>query len=120
MKITEDRVKEFIKDYDFLELDEDCDFINVVINSNKIKITDDDYDFMHNEDDIKFSCATRFGIEMNSDNSFGFKTTYFDDISTFEEFVENVKNFAKFMELAKPFELKYKEHIKLQKVQKDF
>lgn len=120
MKITENRVKEFIKDYDFLELDEDCDFINVIINSNKITITDDDYDFMHNDTDTEFSCAKRFGIEMNSDNSFGFKTTYFDTITTFEEFVENVKNFAKFVELAKPFELKYKEQIKLQKIQKDF
>ena len=120
MKITENRVKEFIKDYDFLELDEDCDFINVMLNANKITITDDDYEFMHLENDTTFSCATRFGIEMNSYNSFGFKTTHFDEIKTFEEFVENVKNFAKFLELAKPFELKYKEHIKLQKIQKDF
>lgn len=122
MKITEARVKEFIKDYDFLELDEDCDFINVMFNANKITITDEDYDFMHleHDSDKTFSCATRFGIEMNSDNSFGFKTTFFDEITTFEEFVESVKNFAKFMELAKPFELKYKEHLKLQKVQKDF
>ena len=119
MKITKERVKEFIKDYDFLELDEDCDFINVII-SDKIKITDDDYDFMHNEDDEKFSCASKFGMEMNSDNTFGFKTSYFENITTFEEFVDNVKNFAKFMELTKPFELKYKEYLKLQKIKKDF
>ena len=119
MKLTVENAVEIAKKYNFAY---DEDLQEIVIPSN-IWIDDDDLGFMRLEtgiDGLEFNCAYEFGITALKSGKFGFHTSTFSNITTTEEFEENIKNFLYLIELAKPLEKKYQEQVKLNKMSGDF
>lgn len=124
MKLTVKNAIEIAKKYNFFY---DEDLQEIVIPHN-IRIDDDDWSFMRfevcedaeeNEND-EFNCAYEFGVTALESGKFGFHTSTFRNITTTEEFEENIKNFLSFIELVKPLEKKYAEQVKLNKIGGDF
>ena len=120
MELTDEIAIKIAKKYNFA-YDENIKEI-VFPNNINFRIDDDDFRFMSlvNEDGTKYSCAYEFGITAQTNGKFGFHTTSFKNITTAEEFEENIKNFYSFIELVKPLEKKYAELIKLNKIGGDF
>ena len=119
MKLTVENAVEIAKKYNF-HFDEKWQ--EIVINSN-IWIDDDDLGFLRIENGInglEFNCAYEFGITALKSGRFGYHTTASKNITTTEEFEENIKNFLFFIELAKPLEKKYAEQVKMNKIDGDF
>lgn len=119
MKLTVENAIKIAEKYNFA-YDEDLQEIIIPI---RIVIDDDDFSFMRFisvNDDLEYSCAYEFGVTALESGKFGFHTTTFRNITTTEEFEENIKNFLFFIELIKPFERKYKEQVKLNKITGDF
>ena len=119
MELTDEIAIKIAKKYNFA-YDEELN--EIVISNLNIRIDDDDLRFMSfvEEDGTKYSCAYEFGITAQTNGKFGFHTTSFKNITTAEEFEENIKNFYSFIELVKPLEKKYAELIKLNKIGGDF
>lgn len=116
MKLTVENAVEIAKKYNF-PYDED---LREIVVPNIIWVDDDDLTFMRFEPDNDFSCAYEFGITALKSGKFGYHTYTFRNITTTEEFEENIKNFLKFIELTKPLEKKYAEQVKLNKISGDF
>ena len=119
MELTDEIAIKIAKKYNFAYDDE---LKEIVIPPLNIRIDDDDFRFMSfvEEDGTKYSCAYEFGVTALQDGKFGFHTSSFKNITTTEEFEENIKNFFAFIELLKPLEKKYAEQIKLNKIGGDF
>lgn len=120
MELTDEIAIKIAKKYNFV-YDEELN--EIVIPPLNIRIDDDDFRFMsfvEEEDGTKYSCAYEFGVTALQDGKFGFHTSSFKNITTAEEFEENIKNFFAFIELLKPLEKKYAEQIKLNKIGGDF
>ena len=119
MKLTVENAVEIAKKYNF-HFDEDL--LGIIIPTN-IYIDDGDFSFLRFEtgiNGIKFNCAYEFGLSVYKSGRFGYHTTLFKNITTTEEFEENIKNFLFFIELTKPLEKKYAEQVKLNKMDGDF
>ncbi len=118
MKLTDEIAIKIAEKYNFVY---DEELKEIVIPYN-IRIDDDDLRFMSfvEEDGTKYSCAYEFGITALQDGKIGYHTSSFKNITTAEEFEENIKNFLAFIELVKPLEKKYAEQIKLNKIGGDF
>ena len=118
MELTVKNAVEIAKKYNFIY---DEELAEIVI-PNIVRIDDNDLRFMalEPEDGDRFSCAYEFGITAQKDGKFGYHTTSYKNITTTEEFEENIKNFLSFIELLKPLEKKYAEQIKLNKIGGDF
>lgn len=119
MKLTVENAIEIAKKYNF-PFDEDLQGIVVPTN---IYIDDADFTFLLFEfgsEGLKYSCAYEFGLSVPKSGRFGYHTTSFKNITTTEEFEENIKNFLAFIELVKPLEKKYAEQVKLNKIDGDF
>lgn len=118
MKLTVDNAIAIAKKYNFVY---DEELAEIVIPPS-IVIDDDDFSFMRFEgyNDTEFNCAYEFGVTALKGGKFGFHTSTFRNITTTEEFEENIKNFLYFMELVKPLEKKYAEQVKLNKMDGDF
>ena len=118
MELTDELAIKIAKKYNFVYDDE----LKEIVIPNNIRIDDDDLRFMSfvEEDGTKYSCAYEFGITALQDGKFGYHTTSYKNITTTEEFEENIKNFLSFIELVKPLEKKYAEQIKLNKIGGDF
>ena len=113
MKLTVENAVEIAKKYNF-HFDEDL--LGIIIPTN-IYIDDGDFSFLRFE---TFNCAYEFGLSVYKSGRFGYHTTSFKNITTTEEFEENIKNFLFFIELTKPLEKKYAEQVKLNKIDGDF
>lgn len=118
MKLTVENAIEIAKKYN-LVYDEDLQEIDI---PPSIVIDDDDFSFMRFEsyNETEFNCAYEFGVTALESGKFGFHTSTFRNITTTEEFEENIKNFLSFIELVKPLEKKYAEQVKLNKIDGDF
>lgn len=122
MKLTVKNAIKIAKKYNFLY---DEDLQEIVIPHN-FRIDDDDWSFLRfvtgldGLDGLEYSCAFEFGVTALKDGKFGFHTSTFRNITTTEEFEENIKNFLSFIELVKPLEKKYAEQVKLNKIGGDF
>ena len=118
MELTDEIAIKIAKKYNFVYDEE----LKEIVIPNIVRIDDDDLRFMSfvEEDGTKYSCAYEFGITALQDGKFGFHTSSFKNITTTEEFEENIKNFLSFIELVKPLEKKYAEQIKLNKIGGDF
>lgn len=122
MKLTVKNAVEIAKKYNFVY---DEDLQEIVIPHN-IRIDDDDWSFLRfvngldDLDGLEYNCAFEFGVTALKDGKFGFHTSTFRNITTTEEFEENIKNFLSFIELVKPLEKKYAEQVKLNKICGDF
>lgn len=119
MKLTVENAVEIAKKYNFAY---DEDLQEIVVPTN-IYIDDDDFSFMRVEpgvEDPDYNCAFEFGVTALKTGKFGFHTSTYKNITTTEELEENIKNFLYFIELAKPLEKKYAEHVKLNKMDGDF
>lgn len=118
MELTVENAIEIAKKYDFIYDEE----LAEIVMPNIVRIDDNDLRFMalEAENGDSFSCAYEFGITAQKDGNFGFHTTSYRNITTTEEFEENIKNFLSFIELVKPLEKKYAEQVKLNKIGGDF
>ena len=118
MELTDEIAIKIAKKYNFVYDEE----LKEIVIPNNIRIDDDDLRFMSfvEEDGTTYSCAYEFGITAQKDGKFGYHTTSYKNITTTEEFEENIKNFWAFIELVKPLEKKYAEQIKLNKIGGDF
>ena len=118
MKLTVENVVKTAEKYNFV-YDED---LHEVVVPHNIYIDDNDFTFMRVVylEGLEYNCAYEFGISAQKDGKFGYHTTSFKNITTVEEFEENIKNFLAFIELAKPIEKKYAERVKLNKIGGDF
>ena len=118
MELTDEIAIKIAKKYNFVYDDE----LKEIVIPNNIRIDDDDLRFMSfvEEDGTKYSCAYEFGITALQDGKIGYHTSSFKNITTTEEFEENIKNFWAFIELVKPLEKKYAEQVKLHKIGGDF
>ena len=118
MELTDELAIKIAKKYNFVYDEE----LKEIVIPNNIRIDDDDLRFMSfvEEDGTKYSCAYEFGITALQDGKIGYHTSSFKNITTTEEFEENIKNFLSFIELVKPLEKKYAEQIKLNKIGGDF
>lgn len=118
MELTDEIAIKIAAKYNFV-YDED---LNEIVIPHNIRIDDDDWAFMRlvEEDGDTYSCAYEFAVTAQKDGKFGYHTTSFRNITTAEEFEENIKNFLSFIELVKPLEKKYAEQIKLNKIDGDF
>ena len=119
MKLTVENAIEIAEKYGFTY---DEDLLAIVVPTN-IYIDDDDFSFLLFEigsEGFKYNCAYEFGITALKSGKFGYHTTSFKNITTTEEFEENIKNFLFFIELAKLLEKKYAEQVKLNKIDGDF
>ena len=118
MKLTVENAIEIAKKYNF-PFDED---LQEIVIPPSIVIDDHDFSFMRFEwdEDTVFICANTFGVKTLKSGKFGFHTSTFRNITTTEEFEENIKNFLTFIELVKPLEKKYAEQVKLNKISGDF
>lgn len=119
MKLTVENAIEIAKKYNF-PFDED---LQEIVIQPYILIDDNDFAFLRFEfgsEGIEYSCAYEFGLNIQKSGRFGYHTTSFKNITTTEEFEENIKNFLAFIELVKPLEKKYQEQVKLNKISGDF
>ena len=118
MELTDEIAIKIAKKYNFVYDEE----LKEIVIPNNIRIDDDDLRFMSfvEEDGTKYSCAYEFGITALQDGKIGYHTSSFKNITTTEEFEENIKNFWAFIELVKPLEKKYAEQVKLHKIGGDF
>lgn len=119
MKLTVKNAIKIAEKYNFLY---DEGLQEIVIPHN-IRIDDDDWSFMRfviGNEGLEYNCAYEFGTIALKDGKFGFHTSTFRNITTTEEFEENIKNFLSFIELVKPLEKKYAERVKLNKIGGDF
>lgn len=118
MELTDEIAIKIAEKYHFVY---DEDLKEIVIPHN-IRIDDDDWGFMRLVDETgdHYSCAYEFGITAQKDGKFGYHTTSFRNITTAEEFEQNIKNFLSFVALVKPLEKKFGEQVKLNKMGEDF
>lgn len=118
MELTDEIAIKIAAKYNFV-YDED---LNEIVIPHNIRIEDDDWSFMRLVDDAgdRYCCAYEFAVTAQKDGKFGYHTTSFGNITTAEEFEENIKNFLSFVELVKPLEKKYGEQVKLNKMVGDF
>lgn len=119
MKLTVENTIEIAKKYNFVYVEE----LNEILIPHTFRIDDDDWSFLRfvtDNDGLVYNCAYEFGITALENGKFGYHTSTFKNITTTEEFDENIKNFLSFIELLKPLENKYAEQLKLNKIGGDF